>query len=133
MGQFSGNLSYIEVTDEYSSLGDQVYQLTEPLTYEDDTIFPKPITVPSGFKTDFASIPHWLGFGMISPLDPRWIKSAVIHDYMCQRVRNEFSPPWDFGIADRMLYSAMGVEGAPEFWRFIFWFWVNAFHTIMGY
>ena len=46
----------------------QLYEVTQPFSYESDK-FGKTITVPAGFKTDFASIPR-AAWGFLDPEDP---------------------------------------------------------------
>lgn len=38
-------------------------------------------TVPSGFRTDFASIPWWAAWAI--PVFGRSCRAAVLHDYLC--------------------------------------------------
>jgi hypothetical protein len=40
------------------------------------------VTVPVGFKTDFASVPRLLW--PLCPPSGRWTKAAVVHDYLCE-------------------------------------------------
>lgn len=52
-------------------------RLTSPLFFEVDGHV---CYIPAGFITDFASIPKALQ-SIFSPVDPRYIRAAVIHDY----------------------------------------------------
>ena len=79
--------------------------------YTDVSGVNNPITVPAGFKTDFASIPHWV---------PRWVcdphdesrRPAVIHDWLC-RVSDSKKKRV---LADKVFREALKLEGVPR-WR----------------
>jgi hypothetical protein len=89
------------------------YILYRPLTYESD-ILGRSISVPCGFKTDFASIP--LGLHNILAKSGKYDAAAVVHDYLyqfngCTRLE-----------ADRVLLEAMTVCGVGSVKRrIIYW------------
>lgn len=55
------------------------YTLVVDLVYESD-ILNRRVTVPSGFKTDLASIPR--GLWNILPKSGRYDRAAVVHDFL---------------------------------------------------
>lgn len=85
----------------------------------------RPITVPAGFETDFASIPRV--FWTILPPTGKYGKAAVIHDYLY--VIGGDLPPDKFtkADADRIFYDAMGVLGVSSFVRWVMWRAVSKF------
>lgn len=42
----------------------------------------RPVTVPAGFLTDFASVPRMF-WGLFPPAG-RWSLAAIVHDYLCR-------------------------------------------------
>jgi hypothetical protein len=71
------------------------------------------IFVPSGYSTDFASIPRIVQ-NIFPPHHPHYAKAAVIHDYL-----------YSYGIgtkrwADAIFLEGMKVLGCPAWKRFIF-------------
>lgn len=62
---------------------ERIWFLTEPIGWKPDNpdqVDYKPITVPAGFVTDFASIPRI--FWSLLPPDGKYVYPAIIHDYM---------------------------------------------------
>ena len=57
---------------------------TQILLLESLVWLPIPITVPAGFISDGASIPRWAWRAIGHPFDARWIRSALLHDYLCR-------------------------------------------------
>lgn len=45
------------------------------------------IDIPEGFETDLASVPRFL-WGIFSPFDFRWLKAAIIHDFLLSKDGN---------------------------------------------
>ena len=81
------------------------------------------ITVPSGFKTDFASIP--LGLYNLFPPMGLWARPAIVHDFLYAtqgtgafRLRRWINRPVDYTRkeADGIFKEAMTVVGVPT-WR----------------
>lgn len=58
----------------------QLYELTQPFSYQSDKLGVT-ITVPAGYKTDFASIPR-AAWEFLDPEDPIIAWPSVIHDYL---------------------------------------------------
>lgn len=89
-------------------------QLLKPLEYRvgsanSDEI----ITVPTGFITDFASIPRGL-WNVFPPLGP-WARAAIIHDYLyCS---NGQSGKYSKKQADHIFKEAMKVLSVPAWQR----------------
>ncbi len=83
------------------------WKLQYPLTYitPDD----EKIIVPKDFLTDGASIPKvfWSIFG--GPLSGRYIKSAIVHDYLCVLNNQDL---YSRERADKIFEWAMAEEGA---------------------
>ena len=60
--------------------GKRPYALSEPYRY-DSLLLDRVVTVPYGYRTDFASIPR--AFWLILPPHGHYVPAAVIHDYLC--------------------------------------------------
>lgn len=77
--------------------------LAAPLVWESPTLS---ITVPAGFRTDLASIPHFLEFIPALDINGRSRRPGVLHDWLYGGAR------W-FGktAADAMLREALLAEG----------------------
>jgi len=58
--------------------GRAVYELDSDLTYYGGGVR---VRVPSGYRTDFASVPR--GLWNLFPPAGRYAQAAVIHDYLC--------------------------------------------------
>jgi hypothetical protein len=71
---------------------------------------PRWITVPAGYRTDFASIPRWVW--PIFPPVGRCGKAAVIHDWLCDEQPHSV----DSQMAADIFDEAMIVLGEPS-WR----------------
>jgi hypothetical protein len=69
------------------------------------------ITVPKGFKTDFASVP-WF-FQRIIPKTGRYNEATVIHDYLCYTAIDKH----DRKYADRIFLECMEVLGVSKWKR----------------
>lgn len=72
------------------------------------------ITVPSGFVTDFASIP-WGLWNLFPPLG-LWARPAIIHDYLYDRGGMTARRTYTRKEADMIFREAMEVVGVPA-WR----------------
>jgi len=78
------------------------------------------ITIPDGFITDFATIPR--GFwGFFYPMDKRWAKAAIIHDFIYSRVL------FDRKTCDKIFKEAMIKTGTPKWNANLFYYSVRAF------
>lgn len=63
---------------------DEMYAITKPISWtpakgEDERAF-KPVIVPAGFVTDFASVPRI--FWQFLPRDGKYTYPAIVHDYL---------------------------------------------------
>jgi hypothetical protein len=91
------------------------FTLIWPLVYDSDALG-YPVTVPSGFRTDLASIPRPL-WNILPPIG-RYDRAAVVHDLLYQRR----TAGVDRGLADVVLREAMEVCGVGAWTRrAIYW------------
>jgi hypothetical protein len=88
------------------------FTLTDPLEYQSDTTDGL-IDVPTGFKTDLASIPRVL-WNVLPPVG-KYDASAVVHDFLYQIGPNSISR----SAADSVLREAMAVCGVSALQRWI--------------
>lgn len=90
------------------------YRLYEPFSYYTDLLpLVTVIDVPSGYRTDFASIPRL--FWRVLPPAGKYGKAAVIHDWLC-----DVDPKiCDHLRAADVFNEAMSVLGVGRFKRFI--------------
>ena len=99
--------------------GLQLYEIVEAFTYDIGIKgSPSTITVPAGFKTDFASTPKWSH--KFLPPDGPWRKAAVVHDYM-------YSTGYDRLTADVVFLEAMIVSGVNRAIAWLFFIAVRTF------
>jgi len=99
---------FIEIPSfDVGESGQWIIEPGERLVYRSE-IWPDLIIVPSGFVTDFASIPRI--FLPIHPKDGKHRLAAVVHDYLCRL-------DWfDRKLADRIFYEAMTLLEV-KWWR----------------
>jgi len=116
MSQFT-EFKHIRIPTDKSGL----FELGEDLVYErgykGSELY---IVAPEGFKTDFASLPLILQL-FWKPHDPRWIKSAIIHDELWSRAKTLY----EFQEANDVFYEAMQVEGTPKWIAILFYLAVS--------
>lgn len=119
-GSFSGPIKIVEVP------GEGKWRLLEALSYTalDGVVY----TAPTGFETDFASVPRFL-WSIYPPDGPGYRKSAVIHDYLYAHAEL-FVPGDDHGhisrgSADDVFYEAMTTEGFRPSGRRVVWLGVR--------
>ena len=93
------------------------FTLTQSLVYQSD-ILKQTLTVPVGFKTDFASIPRAL-WNILPPVGG-YDHAAVIHDYLYQH------GGVDRGLADSTLKEAMEVSGVGRVTRWTIYLGVRS-------
>lgn len=91
-----------------------LWSLTAPLEYHLGAVDgPEYVQVPTGFLTDFTSIPR--GLWNLLPPTGRYGKAAVVHDFLYQdRVIRSGTLVFrlcDRGEADKIFLEAMGVLG----------------------
>lgn len=91
------------------------WQLMEPVVYAGRD---KPFTVPSGFRTDFASVPTV--FVWLIPRYGVYTKAAILHDYLCA------TRPVSRKDADGIFRRALRELGVSVLRRWIMWAAVRA-------
>lgn len=93
------------------NIGDRKWEVHSPLTYSfkhnDEQVA---VTVPVGYKTDFASVPRL--FWIVFPPDGKYTKAAVIHDYLCDNPRKFTSNRKE---TDHVFLKAMLETGVSHF------------------
>ncbi|MGZ8751448.1 MAG: DUF1353 domain-containing protein [Acidimicrobiia bacterium] len=94
-------------------IGDERWQLVEPVTYEGNT---DTFVVPAGFETDFASVPRV--FVWLLPRYGKYTKAAILHDWLCARVR---ARTFDRADADGLFRRSMRELGVPFVRRWLMW------------
>lgn len=119
MSSFTSPLVDRKLVGEFNAAGNQLYEVCEAFTYDIGLKgAPTQITVPVGFKTDFASTPKWTHF--LLPPDGPWKKAAVIHDYMYHMGYDRFT-------ADVVFLEAMIASGVAVAVAWIFFLAVRCF------
>lgn len=88
------------------------FTLTAALVYQ-SVILARVVTVPSGFKTDLASIPRPL-WNILPPVG-RYDRAAVVHDLLYQQAPNGVTR----AQADSVLREAMDVCGVSAVTRWL--------------
>lgn len=86
--------------------------LCEPLSY-------KGITVPTGFKSDFASVPR-VFWPIITPLSGG-LRAPIIHDYIYTRKAAQFTRK----KADEIFLEIMAADGISAFKRYAMYYAVR--------
>jgi hypothetical protein len=111
-------LSQLEVAPA-SALDDHQWQLTNPLIYA-SKVANRNFTVPTGFITDFASVPRTIPL-VYSLCGGCADEASVVHDflYTSHLVERE--------VADAVFREAMEVTGVPAWRRFLMWAGVRVF------
>jgi hypothetical protein len=99
----------VEILPPSEVKGRQIYLVTEDFVY-DSNLFGR-ITVPAGFKTDFASIPRF-AWRYIDPEDPCILYASVVHDYLYSLAGKIGEVQFTRDLADRVLREAMELSGA---------------------
>lgn len=98
---------------------DDIWVLDSPLIYESDIV--GKIIVPSGFETDFASVPRlpiiYALFG------DRAHREAVLHDYL---YRIDSIPQASYSQANDVFFEAMKLRGKAFYIRYPMWWAVCA-------
>jgi len=80
------------------------------------------VFVPTGFKTDFASVPRL--FWIIFPPDGRYSQSAVLHDFLySKKIRSRKE-------SDMIFLESMEVLGVPKWKRRVMYRAVRLFGFI---
>lgn len=93
-------------------LGTDRWVLYEPLVYA-SAILDRVVTVPAGFKTDFASVPRWLPIAY-AVTGGTATMAAVVHDWLYQmHALLEELAAVTRAVADSVFAEAMAVVGEP--------------------
>jgi hypothetical protein len=91
---------------------DTIWEIDEPLVYKSDYLSVN-IIVPSGFQTDFASVPRlpiiYFLYG------DRAHRESVIHDYL---YRTDSVPTVSKSLADNIFFEAMKARDKAWFVRY---------------
>ena len=96
---------------------DNVWVLGSPLVYDSDLV--GRIEVPSGFETDFASVPRVPIFYML--FGDRAHREAVLHDYL---YRIDAAPLVTYSQANKVFLEAMALREKSVFIRYPMWWGV---------
>ncbi|HSW80774.1 MAG TPA: DUF1353 domain-containing protein [Candidatus Saccharimonas sp.] len=91
------------------------WRLIHPVVYKTGR---HEFTVPTGFKTDFASVPH--AFIWLVPPYGKYTKAAILHDYLSRL------PGFNRSRADAIFRRAMQELGVSFLRRWIMWAAVRA-------
>ena len=106
MSQFLTNPPFQRVT----GAAIKPWRLHSDLVYESD-LLGYTITVPSGYRTDFASVP-WF-FRRLFPQAGPWTLAAVVHDRLC----DARDPEINSKLSAQVFSEAMAVLGVPNWKR----------------
>lgn len=109
-------------------IGPRTWRLLAPLRYA-SVVLGRVVEVPTGFTTDFDSIPRWLPI-TYALLANRIQEEATVHDYLYRDGAGATQQE-----ADAVLYEAMQTEGEPWGVRWPIWAGVRlggwaSFHRI---
>lgn len=91
--------------------GKRPYVIAKPYRY-DSELLGEIVTVPYGYRSDFASIP-WL-FRRILPKNGPYTPAAVVHDWLCDLAG---STGIDSATTHDVFHEAMEVLGVPAWKR----------------
>jgi hypothetical protein len=94
-------------------VSDERWELVEPVNYAGNT---ETFVVPAGFQTDFASVPRI--FVWLLPRYGKYTKAAILHDWLCARVREG---AFDRSDADGLFRRSMRELGVPFVRRWLMW------------
>lgn len=102
-----------------SEFDDNRWRLTNPLVYH-SAVAGQTFTVPSGFVTDFASVPRCIpiAYALCGGCAN---EASVVHDFLYT------THPVDRATADAVFREAMGLTGVPAWRRFGMWLGVRVF------
>lgn len=99
------------------------------------------VTVPAGFVTDYASIPSLAQrLAGLRPNDPDYDQPAVLHDFLCQRLRSDIIGV-NSGVAfssqelsrkevDDIFLMAMEARGCPAWKRSVLYAAVRTYAVL---
>lgn len=116
MDKFKGDLIV-------KSVDDRSWQIVEPFYfYFDENKKEEGVVIPSGFITDFASVPRLLW--SIYPPTGRYSKAAVVHDYL---YNNGKDMGFDRKFCDKMFLNGMKALDVGYFIRLPMYIGVRMF------
>jgi hypothetical protein len=119
MSKFLTDLDTKEL-DSVNSFGEPEHTLLSPLVYQSD-LLKTDLTVPTGFVTDFATIPRIpLVF---DALGDRGDKAATVHDMLYTAPHGGYTR----AQADAVLKEALIAEGVPSWMAWQFYIGVRMF------
>jgi len=95
-------------------IDDSNWELLSPLLYRGNTDF---FVVPSGQRTDFASVPRF--FVWFLPRYGKYTKAAILHDYLWRELARHGKMRWV--DADGIFRRAMRELGVSFLHRWIMW------------
>lgn len=104
--------------------GREVWKLVEPLTFalELNGCGGLRVNVPSGFETDFASIPR--PFWRLFPPTGEYTRACVVHDHLCEH------PAVPRFVADAILRAAMQELGVATWKRVMIYYAVRLYAVL---
>jgi len=108
------------------------FEVTKDFVYVSD-LKPVSITVPKGFRTDFASTP-WFTRAIFPPTG-KYNEAAVVHDYLCYMSNRRGSKRdinADRVIADNVFIEAMTQLGVSKVKRKTMYFGVKLYTWYKG-
>lgn len=97
--------------------GRAVVELAAPLRF--DTTLADGLTVPPGFRSDYATIPWWLRW-LFNPAG-KYRCAAILHDYLYSRAGS-----CSRFVADAIFREAMARSGVPLHVRVVIYYAVRA-------
>lgn len=100
------------------------FEVYKPFTYS--SMYGYKITVPAGFKTDFASVP-WF-FRRIIPATGRYNEATVLHDYLCYLSNKK---EFDRSLADVLFMEAMEFLGVSKLKRSLMYSGVRLYSELL--
>lgn len=112
----------VEKLHARSPQGRALWQTLAPLVYHSDRLG-RVLTVPTGFVTDFATVPRFLPISWWLAGDTAHA-AATVHDYLYTYRATEHVTKKD---ADRVFYEAMCLNGEPTWRRWLMWGAVSLF------
>ena len=104
----------VEPLDEFVE-GRRVYRLTKDFTFTSEEY--GVITVPAGFKTDFASVPAIVR--SIFPTDGKYMEASIVHDYYYAYAIGTKK------LADRIFKHAMKLSNVSTIRRWLMYWGVR--------
>jgi len=110
---------------ELKFVNGKIWELTKEFSYyltDDKNIV---ITVPKGYRTDFASIPT-IFWSFLTHKDI-FNKASIIHDYLCDTNGDD---RFNKEQVDKIYLEAQGIVKIPFLKAYIFYYFASKFGTI---